>query len=563
MRVYDAAVRPRRNWVTRGLLPGLLLLAVSACSIDPEPVTTDETLQRVMADRAHLAENQEPVKGPISLYEAIARALLYNLDQRVALMEQALQSQQLGLVSLQMLPDLALHGGYSWRSNEDASSSKSYLTGQQSLEPSVSTDRRRETADLGLSWNVLDFGVSYFEAKQQGDRVLIAEERRRKVVSDVVQQVRVAFWQASTAQRLLRRIDPLLGEAQEALDRAKQIEALRLQSPLESLRYRKSLLDIMRQLRGLKSDLLQAKSRLGSLMNLDIGTDFRVSEPDPDEVPIPKIDTPIEKLETLALLYRPELREEDYQKRIGHEEIRKAMLRMLPNLNFTASYNYDSNSYTVNNNWAEAGLRAAWNLVSLISGPKGVDVAEAQITVAETRRLALSMAVLTQVNLAYRQYERSRIDFEYASELEKVERRIYEVVQINEIGNAASQLERIRSATQAIAAELQRDQSLSDLQAALGNIYSSLGLDPLPEDISKDDLATVTDAVRRVAAHWERAEFPPVPTLKEAAAPAGGQSAATPAEDQRAGVPATTQQAAQEPAQPGLFDRILSWHFVD
>jgi outer membrane protein TolC len=319
----------------------------------------------------------------------------------------------------------------------------------------------------------------------------------------------------------------------------------------------------MRQLRGLRSDLVQSKSRLASLMNLDIGTDFRVAEPDPDEVPIPLIETPLERLETLALLNRPELREEDYQTRISHNEVRKAVLRMLPNLNFTASYNYDSNSYAVNNNWAEAGLRAAWNLVTLVSGPQAVEVAEAQITVAETRRLALSMAVLTQVNLAYRQYERSRIDFEYASELEKVERRIYEVVQINEIGNAASQLERIRSATQAIAAELQRDQSLADLQAALGNIYASVGLDPLPEQIESADLATVTDAVRRVAGLWERAEFPELPQTEQAGAQGhaeeeGGssQSASLAAQETGGGRP-----AAQESPSEGLVERVLSWNF--
>ena len=34
--------------------------------------------------------------------------------------------------------------------------------------------------DLGLSWNVLDFGVSYYQSKQNADRLLVAQERRRK-----------------------------------------------------------------------------------------------------------------------------------------------------------------------------------------------------------------------------------------------------------------------------------------------------------------------------------------------------------------------------------------------
>ncbi|KPX91409.1 Outer membrane efflux protein [Pseudomonas meliae] len=42
------------------------------------------------------------------------------------------------------------------------------------------------------------------------------------------------------------------------------------------------------------------------------------------------------RLETEALASRPELREQDYQTRISSAETRKAMLRMLPGLEFSA-----------------------------------------------------------------------------------------------------------------------------------------------------------------------------------------------------------------------------------
>lgn len=64
---------------------------------------------------------------------------------------------------------LALGGCAITRNNDLASSSRSVLTGRQSLEPSTSQDRRRATADLTASWNVLDFGVSYYQAQQQAD----------------------------------------------------------------------------------------------------------------------------------------------------------------------------------------------------------------------------------------------------------------------------------------------------------------------------------------------------------------------------------------------------------
>ena len=39
---------------------------------------------------------------------------------------------------------------------------------------------------VGVAWNLLDFGVSYFRAKQLSDQKLIAEERRRKALQTFI-----------------------------------------------------------------------------------------------------------------------------------------------------------------------------------------------------------------------------------------------------------------------------------------------------------------------------------------------------------------------------------------
>ncbi|MBD9680864.1 TolC family protein, partial [Pseudomonas sp. PDM18] len=111
-----------------------------------------------------------------TLNDALARAIKYNLEGRLKVMEQALASRQVDLATFDMLPRMALEAGYAGRNNVSASSSKSVLTNQQSLEPSTSQDRDRDVADLTMVWNVLDFGVSYVSAKQQADQRLILDE---------------------------------------------------------------------------------------------------------------------------------------------------------------------------------------------------------------------------------------------------------------------------------------------------------------------------------------------------------------------------------------------------
>ena len=82
-------------------------------------------------------------------------------------------------------------------------------------------------------------------------------------------------------------------------------------------------------------------------------------------------------LEQEALANRPELREQDYQTRISAAETRKAMLRLLPGLEFSAGGHYDSNSFLVDNRWADYGAKVTWNLFNVLSAPAAIDAAKA------------------------------------------------------------------------------------------------------------------------------------------------------------------------------------------
>jgi outer membrane protein, multidrug efflux system len=178
-----------------------------------------------------------------------------------------------------MLPKLVASAGGTARSNENLTVSENTRTGIRSTDPSVSQDQERATADLTMSWNVLDFGVSYYQAHQQADRTLIAEERRRRVVHSVSQQVRSAYWQAVSAERIQAAITPVLEEARRALADARAVEQQRLRPPLEVLRYQKAVIEIMRQLEAVEQDLAIAKAQLRALMNLQPGTPFTLALP--------------------------------------------------------------------------------------------------------------------------------------------------------------------------------------------------------------------------------------------------------------------------------------------
>ncbi len=485
--------RTRFQLPTKSLMAAAVALVLTGCAITPEPFTQDEQLQQLKTDRAEMFDGQEALSGPLTLNEAIARAIKYNLDHRLKLMEEALSQRQLDLSSYSMLPRLTASAGYVGRDTYAASSSMDIATRTQSLVPSTSQDRQRDVADLSFTWNVLDFGVSYYQAKQNADRTLIMQERRRKVVHSLMQQVRHAYWLALGAQQMEERIPGLLMEIEQALENSRKIERENLLSPLETLNYQRQLLDTLRQLEAVRDELGQARPRLAALLNLAPGQPFKLAAP--AELTVPTLSASLEEMEERALLNRPELIEARYNERIGALETRKALARLMPGLELNFGSHYDSNSFLVYNQWTDVGLRVSWNLVNLLSGPAMMSAAEAQLDVARAQRLALNMAVLSQVHVAYRSFVGNKRQFELARNLEKVDLGILEHTRNATRNDAQGKLTEIRAATGALFSQLRLYQSYGALHNAYGAIQATLGSDPLPDTVAAHDIATLAGAV--------------------------------------------------------------------
>ena len=478
----------------------LAALMLGACAVMPEPITVGERGRTLGAERAALIKDQEPLSGDVTLDEVIARALKYNLDYRLKLMEEALAKKQLDLTGADLLPRLTAAAGYTTRDNENGASSRNLATGNQSLATSTSQEKTRLTADLGLTWNVLDFGVGYYQSQQQADRWLVAQERRRKTVHLVMQQVRQAYWQAAGAQLLESKIGPVLNEASKALADSRKIEIEKLQAPLDTLNYQRQLLDLIRQLEAISDELSQAKPKLAALMNLEPGKPYRLSVP--ATLDMPQLKLPVAKMEETALMFRPELMEARYNERIGVVETRKALAKLFPGIEFSLGAHYDSNDFLANNAWRDAGLRVSWNLLNLLNASAIRGTAEAQRDIATSQRMALSMVVLAQTHIAYRDYSGRLRQYELSNDMDNVEQRILGHTRNATKNEAQGKLQEVRVATNALMSELRVYQSYGAVQSAYGQLLVTLGLDPLPETIDSHDLASVRTAVRGMEARW-------------------------------------------------------------
>lgn len=475
----------------------LLMSLLTACSVTPQQFNDNDLQTRAESNIRNVAVDQEPVAGEISLYEAMARSLKYNLDYKVAMMEEAVRARELDRAKFDMLPQLTANAGFSNRSNDSGASSRSLITGRQSLEPSTSSERQTTATDLTLSWDVLDFGVSYARAKQASDQKLISLENRRKVANRMIEDVRTAYWRAISAERLLNKLNQLSASVESALSDSQEIARRRTASPLAALSYQRDLIDVQRQIQGLQRELVIAKAQLAALMNLQPGTKFSLVVPERSGLTTDFCMSTEAAMRT-ALENRPELREIAYRLRINDQDGTVALLRNLPSLKAFVGINYDSNDFLYNNSWSAVGVRASWNLMSVFRYPQDKRLVEAQSEWLGERERALTMAVMTQVHVSRAQFAYARQSLDTAGRYSQVQSGINDQIQAAFKANQESRQRLIREEMNSMLSEVKYDLAYADMQNAFANVYSSIGLDSFSPEV------TTRDSVRDVATNLQK-----------------------------------------------------------
>ncbi len=467
--------------------------------------------ERIAAEaEAKLFVGQEPLAGPVTLYEATARSLKYQMEYRVKQMEQAVALGQLDVGKFDMLPKLTATAGYSTRDNDSFGFGFS-PNGAVATNPSSSQERTRETSGVSFTWSLLDFGLSYFRAQQLADQSLIAEERRRKAMQNLVQDVRLAWWKSEAAQRLLPQIDELLEEVDLAIEKSRVIENRKLLPPMQTATLRRGLLDLEQQISLRRQDLAQSRLELAALLNVPPGTQVPIAGPTRYPAATLELKTRMETLEAVALRSRPELGEEAYKTRVNDNEARKAILALFPNLNLDVSSNYDSNRFLVNNTWLSLGVNVAFNLVKVFSLPAVQSSAEAQRRLDEARRLAMAMAVMTQTRIAAVRYSMLAHEFGVWDLATKDDEQIVGYLSSSAEVGVDTEFELIRAKARYLVSKINRDITYANLEAALGKIYNSVGLDALPSEVNSHETGALAEQMQARLTGWEDENFSPKP----------------------------------------------------
>jgi outer membrane protein TolC len=311
--------------------------------------------------------------------------------------------------------------------------------------------------------------------------------------------VRTAFFRALAAQKLGDDVRRTVRLAEDALRDARSAEGLRVRSPLDALRYQRQLLENLRLLEAIGHELSSAQFELSQLINAPLGQELVLSEAGSDEVGRLLLQLPLARMEETVLAFNPDLREAHYHSRIAREEVRRTMARLFPNVSVNLGGQYDSDSYQLNRQWTEAGVQLSFNLLNLLAGPTQMRMAEAGVALADQRRLAMQLAVLTQMHLARLALQNARDQYGRADAIFEVDRRIADMMRAREAAQAQSKLDVVSNATSATLSLLRRYQALGQMQAAENRLTATLGFDPQIGDLTELTIAQITERIRNQA----------------------------------------------------------------
>ncbi len=478
-------------------------LAAGCASVQPVALTPQDMQAQQQKDTEAMRKDVEPIAGPLTLDEAMARALKYNLDRRAKMMEEALAMGQMDVSKFDMLPKVMAQAGYAYRDRTRFTYSSSYPDEHPtSTTPSTTSERNRSTHDLGLTWSMLDVGLGYYGSKQQADRFLIAGEKRRKAMHLLMQDVRTAYWRAASAQLLKADVLRIIATAEEALVDSRKVATERVRNPLEPLRYQRQLLENLRLLENINQELSSAQVDLAALINAPLNQPIQIAAGDLKNIEDQISQVPIERLEEVALQNNPDLREQHYNARIAQEETRRTLLRMFPNLSFNYGTKYDTDRYLLSNNWNEAGVQLSFNLMNLFTAPTQMKLAEAGVALADQRRVAAQAAVLAQVHLSRLQVINARSQFDRADAIYETDSQITKVMRNRQMAAAQSKLDLVSTETASVLSLLRRYQALAQVQVAENRMLATLGLEPQIGSTHELPLQELTRHIAQAKAPW-------------------------------------------------------------
>jgi outer membrane protein TolC len=444
-----------------------LFFALTGCAAISPPLREPQVAGFTAYLSNELASPPEPLMGALNVDDAVRRAVRYNHAVRAKELEAALADAKVRAQAGSMLPSIVAQSDYYKRDRP--------LTSHSNLSStfSTSTDLHTISRDIAISWNILDFGLSFVRARQGLDKALQQHEEVNRVKARIAEETRSVFWRAVALERLDRGLSDLDGEVKAALAESRAASRDPQIDPLASINYQRDILNFRRELNGLRTTLAGALDQLKQSIGLPTIEQLRLDSSLTTHATPPTTSSAADI--ALALRQRPEIRQHMYDMRITEDEVSLTVLQLLPDFTLSKRFASDSNSYLLHANWISWGTKIAGNLMDLARLPADLDVIDMQQRIHRQNALATAATIALQVHVARARTAvhmgAHRDALQFAEVQHQLMRQVRTTVRLGRIARQALAREKIAT----LLAEVRVVVAFADLHAAFASYATALG----------------------------------------------------------------------------------------
>ncbi len=455
-----------------------ILICSICCSVLSIGCTNKNCNELVELRDKHAVEDLECIYSrvdlpnrPLTLEDIIDIAWTHNYEALAKELEWEVEKELTTSEMLQMLPNLTINAERSKRNNSTAATA--FVPSTHMLAPAeIGSAERVNIWDITFNFRILDFAIAYYRSSAEAWRALGVYMQYTRLKQNLVLSIYKSYWRAISARAVIGKSLEMLDLISEFRKKFDKNIDLRLLSVVPALKIEDQLLGFQVQFYDLDLQYLSAKTELAEFMGLPADIEFELA---PVEMIPPPCLEPVEFLEETALRYRPELYGGDFEEAMAADEVRQAIIPLLPNAEIFKSYHFNADKFLVHHYWIVTGWRIAYELLGIPSKVFNISSAKFNEDRAYYARLAVAVAVLTQVRVSYTNYQIAYDQYDIRSDVANVRKRLADATNDEFVQGEFNEVDVVLARANALQGEIDAIRAYGELQVQLEQLNNSIG----------------------------------------------------------------------------------------
>ena len=467
---YASGSVPTRPNVSLAAIVGVPLL-MCGCATAAAPVTDRQVRQFAGKLGKQVSSRDTMPKVTLDAELAVTRAMSANTTILVKELEVSLAAARARSLEGELLPKFISESKY-YRRNTPLMTRSSPSTAYTS-----STSQRTLTRDVTLSWNILDFGLSYVRARQGLDKAHYQAEELRRIRARIAEETKNAYWNAVALDILepkLESLDRDVGDALAAAELAGKNDNL---DPTIGINLQRDILNLQRDINQVHASLSGSKDKLKHLIGLTADERLTMKRTRQHSWPVPSGST-VQDDVAVSLRQRSEIRQHMYDLRITRDEVHATILQALPSVNFDRALSSSSDSHLLYQNWVGIGAHLATNLMNLVRLPRNLETVEEQAKVHRQSALATAAMIAMQVHVARAKHALARRAYRDASRYAVVQKAFLRQVGLAVDAGRTGRQALVKEQLATLLAEVRAVLAFGEVEAAIAALLSARGDEP-------------------------------------------------------------------------------------